>query len=883
LASIRGRASLITSIFAIFSGFWIYGTDYLLPMFVATVPEMATWSTYKGLLYIAVASLFLYHLISALAQAQCDRCLTFFENSNDALFIHEIETGKLIDVNRNACEMYGITRGEFYAFYPPIGISGESAGTADDFKERLAKSAGGEAQRFDWRTKKRGGQPFWVDVHLKKVSIRGVDRILGVVRDISGRKRSEAALQRQNRTLRTLIKCNDALVRAENEQDLLNDICATIVEIGGYPLAWVGYAENDERKTVRPVAWAGRKVAYLEQLDLTWDDVERGSGPTGTAIREGIPCVANDFLNDPRCLHWREVARNHGCHSSISIPLIISSGTIGALSIYSAEADAFDEEEQNLMVQLAGDLAYGIMSLRTRDERIRIQEALNKNLDNLAEAQAIAHLGSWEFDLITGEESRSDEFFRILGLPVSETSRPQDSAFEYVHPADLDLVLQKFTATLEVGSPYDVEYRIIRPDGMERMVHAKGKTVKDSRGKITRFFGTVLDITERRKLEEKYLHAQKMEAVGHLAGGIAHDFNNILTAIIGYQYLLVERLVDEKSKHFAGQVTKLTEKAANLTGDLLSFCRKDTIQTKQMDLNDTIRNAADMLKRLIEEDVDLRLSLSEEPLPILGMSNRIGQVLMNLSTNARDAMPAGGVLAITTENTTIGDDFVRAHEYGVPGRYALVSVSDTGCGMDEETRKRIFEPFFTTKEVGKGTGLGLASVYGIVQQHGGFIHVYSEPGEGTSFLIYLPLADSPVGEEEASRNHLAPTRGTETIFLVEDELELREVIQSLLEGNGYHVITAVDGDNALAEFLVHGAGIDLLLLDVIMPKRNGLEVYNMINDIKSNIKTIFISGYTADIIRLKGIPESCHLVMKPFSPHDFLAKVRGVLDENVVE
>jgi PAS domain S-box-containing protein len=880
LTTNRKHAVITTMLFAAFSGVWIYLTDELLQRFVSTPSEMAAWSTCKGLFYLVVASLFLYFVIRALAKSQCTRCRAFFETAGDALFVHEIETGTLVDVNHTACELYGFTRGEFFGFDPPMGIPGENQITRDDFRERFFAAARGEEQRFEWKTKKRDGQTLWIDVHLKKVFIKGTQRVLGLVRDATRRKRTESSLLRLNATLRMLIKCNEALVRVEKEEELLREICRIISEYGGYPLAWVGYAESDGSKTVRPVASAGSTAAYLEHLDITWDETERGMGPTGTAIREGIPCAVNDFLNDPRCIPWLEAARRHGCRSSIAIPLIISSRVIGALTIYSAEPYAFDEDAADLMVQLAGELAYGIMSLRNREQRRRIQEGLNRTLESLAEAQAIAHLGSWDCDLDKGEEYRSDEFFRILGIPLPETNRVRDSVIEYVHPADRDLVRQKLAATLEKGKPYDVEYRVVRPDATERTVHARGKALKDFRGKITRFIGTVLDITERKLLEEKYLHAQKMEAVGHLAGGIAHDFNNILTAIIGYQHLLDERLEDAQSRHFAEQVTKLAERAASLTGDLLSFSRKETIQFKLLDLNDVIRKTGNMLKRLIGEDIELRLAQSGAPLYVRGISHRIGQVLMNLATNARDAMPNGGALTIGTEGACIDEDFVRVHGYGSPGRCALIVVSDTGFGMGEEIRKRIFEPFFTTKEAGKGTGLGLAAVYGIVQQHGGFIHVYSEAGEGTAFRIYLPLADSDTEEEEEQNSHIIPARGTETVLLVEDEPELREVIRTLLEGNGYTVLTAVDGENALEEFIIHAGEIDLLLLDVIMPKRNGKEVYDMISRIKPCIRTIFISGYTADIIERKGIPDTCHLVMKPFSPHFFLSKLRDVLDEN---
>ena len=830
---------------------------------------------------------------------------------------------------------------------------------------------------------------------------------LGIVRDISGRKQAENSLIRLNRALRTLTKCNEVLVRAENETDLLNNICRIIVEEGAYRLAWVGYAENDKEKTVRPVALAGHEQGFLETADVVWADTERGRGPTGTAIREGSPCLIKDIRNDPRFTPWHGGALERGYLSALSIPLISGAEVFGALAVYASELSAFDEEEINLLVQLAGDLAYGIMSLRTTVKHRSIAEKLAKNEHMLAKAQAIAHLGSWEYDLEKDKEYRSAEFYRILGLPAQETGPADDSVLNYIHPDDRENVLKRITETLEEGKPYDIEYRIIRPDGVERVVHAQGQTLEDKNGKTTKFIGTVLDITDRKravealraskarfralvetttdwiwetdknftysysspkirdllgyepkevigktpfdlmhpeesqrlaerfsaikdarepfsglenvnmhkdgnlvtietsgmpvfdadgrfcgyrgidrdvtarkKLEQQYLQAQKMEAVGQLAGGIAHDFNNILTAIIGFQYLLSERLEDEKSRHYAEQVTTLAGKAAVLTQDLLTFSRsgKQTICPKPVDLNDAIEKTGKLLKRLIGEDIEFRSILHDGELPVMAVASQIEQVLMNLATNARDAMPDGGSLTMRTDIVDINNDFVQANGYGEIGKHALVSVSDSGTGMDEQTRRRIFEPFFTTKEVGKGTGLGLATAYGIIKRHNGYINVYSEPGEGTIFRIYLPLAETGGGEEEVAKEHIFPARGTETVLLAEDEPEVQESIKSLLEANGYRVIEAVDGDDALDKYVAHEADIDVLISDVIMPKRNGKEVYDIISKARPGIKTLFISGYTADLVEGKKIPDTCHLVTKPFSPHVFLKTLRGLLD-----
>ncbi len=1002
---INDRMALsISVVYLGIASLWIYCTDRLLPGFATTTTQITTIATYKGLFFIAATSLFLYLSLRYFAKGICNRCLSLLETVDDAVFIYDLDSGSILDANRKACEIFGYGCASQQTDAPPAGKHESRTGWSEP-SEWFGKAAAGGRETFECQIMKTDGCLAWFEVRLHKAAVNGIPRLIAVARDISERKRSERSLARCNRTLRMLQTCNEVLVRARSEQELFETVCKTIVEDGFYRYAWVGLAEHDADKGIHPVAHAGFGFKSSTMTGLTWNDEDRGRGPTSAAIRERVPCLVRDARNDVRFLPWREEAHRNGYQSVLSVPLMQGGTVLGALTVCASEADAFDNEETDLMIQLAGDMAYGIASLKTAAERRHIENILVKTTQNLAEAQSIALLGSWEYDLETDEEYRSEEFFRILGLAPRESGRATDSVFDYIHPDDRERVLRKITATLEAGQPYDVEYRIIRADGSERLLHAKGKSQQDGAGKTTKFIGTALDITERKladtalresehrfrslvetttdwiwemdensvyvysspkvrdllgyeaeevigktpfdfmhpqdaqrlaevfaqlkekrqpiialeninihkdgslvtietsgmpifdeqgafcgyrgidrdvtdrkKLEEKYLQAQKMEAVGQLAGGIAHDFNNILTAVIGFQHLLMQIIEGEKPRHYASQVLLLAEKASNLTRDLLTISRKQAIQPKQMDVNETITRIGKILKRLIGEDIELHIGLHEESLPILAVTGHLEQVLMNLATNARDAMPEGGMLTIKTETVSIDRYFVLMHRQGVAGRYALISFSDTGTGMDEATRLRVFEPFFTTKEVGKGTGLGLSTVYGIVHQHGGFVTVYSEPGEGTTFRIYLPLAETGAPEPCDVRGGLFPPNGRETVLLAEDEPEVRQVISSLLSSNGYRVVLAVDGDDAVERYLECGDDIDLLILDVIMPKKNGKQVYDIISRARTDIKTIFVSGYTADIVEQKGIPETCHLVSKPFSPHDFLWKVREVLD-----
>ena len=389
----------------------------------------------------------------------------------------------------------------------------------------------------------------------------------------------------------------------------------------------------------------------------------------------------------------------------------------------------------------------------------------------------------------------------------------------------------------------------------------------------------VRDITERKKLSAQLLQSQKMEAIGHLVGGIAHDFNNILSGIIGYQSLIdVKMKDDDPLRPYLFEINKLTEKAANLTRSLLAYSRKQVMEMKPTDINKIVFGIQKILDRLIGEDIEFKVHRAAEELIANVDAGQIEQVLMNLATNARDAMPDGGVLTISTEHVRIDSSFIQTNHYGEVGNYAVFSVVDTGVGIDEKTSEHIFEPFFTTKEVGRGTGLGLAMVYGIVKQHKGFIYVYSKPGEGATFKIYMPLMLLKKGIIETAE--FTPISfGNETILLAEDDQALRQVSKVFFETYGYKVLEAINGEEALSIFSKNSADIKLIVTDMIMPKMQGNEVYEKARMIRPDIKCLFMSGYNNDIIQKIGsLKEGVNFISKPFSPFDLLRKVREVLD-----
>jgi signal transduction histidine kinase len=406
--------------------------------------------------------------------------------------------------------------------------------------------------------------------------------------------------------------------------------------------------------------------------------------------------------------------------------------------------------------------------------------------------------------------------------------------------------------------------------------------VRNESGDLVNVIEICRDITEMKKLEQQLFHAQKMEAVGQLAGGIAHDFNNIITALIGYGNLVQMKMADDDpSLHYLDQMLTTAERAAELTQGLLAFSRKNEPNLQPMNVNDIIRTSEKFLARVIGEDVNIRSTIEEDPLIAVIDHSQVEQVLMNLATNARDAMPGGGTLSITTSRYEIDRDFVKRNGYGEPGWYVRIDVSDTGMGMGEKTRSRIFEPFFTTKEQGKGTGLGLSIVYGIIKEHGGNISVASSEGQGTTFSIYLPLREESLHKDKKEFIPAPePTGGSETILIAEDDDWVREMTAKFLRDFGYTVMEAADGEEAVEKLAGAKDRISLLILDVLMPKKGGREVFEAARSLRPDIKVLFNSGYPLDVLQSKGLLEAdVQYYLKPIAPRELLSRVRAILEQ----
>jgi two-component system, cell cycle sensor histidine kinase and response regulator CckA len=517
--------------------------------------------------------------------------------------------------------------------------------------------------------------------------------------------------------------------------------------------------------------------------------------------------------------------------------------------------------------------ALAITALKESEARLRQKEA------SLREAQRVGQVGSWELDLGTGSLTWSEETYRIFGRSPDKFEVNRDRFLECLHPADREPTRRAVAEALEQKKPYRVEHRILRPDGSQRWVLTQAELVLGTNGEPVGMFGTTHDLTERRELQEQFYQSQKMEAIGLLAGGVAHDFNNLLTVIRGQtEMVLADEKLSPEGVESLKQVVGAAERAANLTNQLLTFSRKQPAHLRPLDLNIVIKDLTKMLRRIIGEDIDLQV----RPAPRLPSTNAdpgmIEQVLMNCAVNARDAMPRGGQLIISTEAVNVDAEIMAQNAKAQTGRHVRLTIQDTGTGIDPAVLPRVFEPFFTTKRLGKGTGLGLATVYGIVEQHHGWIDVQTSLGQGTSFSIYLP-APADLEKSTPERAAIAQVRGgAEKILLVEDDAELRQCIDVMLQRLGYEVDAATTGLEAMRIWEEKSACFDLLLTDAVMPSGfGGWDLARELRTRKAQLRVIIVSGYNHESGGQEA-DDRIQFLAKPFTSQALADAIRKCLD-----
>ncbi len=544
------------------------------------------------------------------------------------------------------------------------------------------------------------------------------------------------------------------------------------------------------------------------------------------------------------------------------------------------------EVEASVSTSVIGGKPYIMTAVRDITERKETERALQDSEQRYRVlSEGIAHQ-VWMAQPDGKVDYVNQRTLDYFGCAESEIL--EDGWQRLVHPDDLPACLERWTRSLQSGNPYHMEFRLRRADGTYRWHSGGAIAGRNAEGEVDKWYGTNSDVHDQKlaeealkKSEEHLRQTQKLESIGLLAGGIAHDFNNLLVVINGYTDLALRELKQNQALHAKiEEVRKAGERAATLTRQLLAFSRKQVMKPEVLDLNTVVADTSKMLQRLIGENIELSLNLKPALEKIKADPGQIEQVIINLAVNARDAMPRGGKLIIETNNVELSEEYTLQRAVVLPGHYVRLAVSDTGTGMDRQTQERIFEPFFTTKALGRGTGLGLSTVYGIVKQSGGYVWVYSEMGQGTTFKIYLPRIQGQVTTRSLSAVSAELPRGTETVLLVEDEVAVRKMTRVVLERCGYNVIEVASGNEAKTACLHHEGDIHLLLTDVVMPQMGGREVAEMLLQLHPEMKVLYISGYTDDAIIHHGMLEKgTAFLEKPFMPEALARKVRAVLDE----
>ena len=887
----------------------------------------------------------------------------------------------------------------------------------------------GNSHSLECRLRRADGEYRWWLIRGKpqKDAEGNVIKWFGTCTDIHDLKLAELEVKRTNRALKMLSACNEALVHAVDEETLLRQICQIAIDVGGYHMAWVGYAQHDESRSILPLAWAGEEKGYLSEIKLSWsEDDLSGQGPAGRTIREEKIIFCEDIEANPS-FYWIEAARQRNFKGIICLPLSNSRETFGLLALYSNQVRHFPAEEASLLQELADDIAFGIQTLRSRIEKSKLQqaviaiasgvsasvgsaffaslirntmEALNADAGLIAVLNtpdqssartitAIVHNQEIEnfnytlkdtpcertrlgktcvFEQKVQEQFPNDKLFAefdteayagtplinsqgtVIGLMVVLFNKPivgeeyipstlkifaaraaselerqtsdqkirqqaelLDAAHDAIVVTDLDdqviywnkgaenlfgwssdeVIGQKTTSFLyenlaEVEHVYKKVQTHGNWEGELNKLNKHGKTipvrisltlVRDSDGQPSSMLAINSDLTEKKKLEAQFLRVQRMESIGTLAGGIAHDLNNVLAPIIMSVEVLKSMVQNEEGQDLLDTLMSSAQRGADLVKQVLAFARGVEGQRIPVNVKHLVRDLERVMRETFPKNLNIKVNLAPQIWTITGDPTQIHQVILNLCVNARDAMPDGGNLTISLQNTLVDDTYAAMNPGTKIGSYLIIEVEDSGCGMSSNVRERVFDPFFTTKELDKGTGLGLSTTLAIVKSHGGFIDLSSELGKGSKFKVFFP-ADATHEEPETFVEQTCLPRGNgELILVVDDEESIRNIARKTLEKFGYSVMLAKNGAEAVSIYDLRQKSISVVLTDMAMPVMDGAALIIALKSMNAKVCIIGSSGlassgsYTGE--DGGGID---HFLPKPYSAETLLRKIRAVLD-----
>lgn len=762
-----------------------------------------------------------------------------FEQSEDAVFLASPD-GAIFGANRGACKMFGMTEEELMVTgRRGITNSGDTRWESALQERELTGGVVAEATCV-----RESGEVFPVEVS-SVIARQEPMRTFLIVRDVTERKRAEEELRQARAMLQAAMDCSPAGIAIADAPDgRLRYVNRAALLIGG-----------SDRAEILQSCSIDEYVSAWQLFDLDGRKLPDDEVPLARALTHGEQ-NGRQFI----------VRRGPGDERAVfanAAPIRTENGQVSAAIVVFSDVTELKKGEEEL---------------KSLAQRLRL-------------ATESAHLAVWDWNILASTMVWDDCMYELYGKSKPEVHASVEVWMDSLHPEDRERAIEQCQAALRGEMDFDIVFKICRPDGAVRHVKANGLVIRGADGSAERMIGINADITEqvlaqteKAQLEAQLLQSQKMESIGRLAGGVAHDFNNMLQVILAQAELaLLKRDPADPFHENLIEIRNAAVRSADLTRQLLAFARKQTIAPRILDLNETVTGMLKMLQRLLGEDIHLRWHPAPDLLQIRMDPSQVDQILANLCVNARDAIDNIGKITIETSNCSIDEEYCKQNPAFRPGEFVRITVSDNGRGMTKETLSHIFEPFFTTKEHGSGTGLGLATVYGIVKQNNGFINVYSEPGMGTTFAIYLPpSADTatqvqPAGTEQPARG------GKETVLLVEDEPSILNITKSLLEMQGYSVFAANTPADAMRLAAEWEGTIDLMITDVVMPEMNGRDLAKQLQRLHPQLKCLYMSGYTADVIAHHGVlDEGIHFIQKPFSLPGLAEKVREVLGEGAL-
>jgi len=780
------------------------------------------------------------------------------ENAPEAISIVDREV-RVVRINREFTRLFGFSPSEAYgrgieALIVPPDRSAETAWIGDSVRN-------GNKLSLETRRRRKDGSLVDVLVSASPVIVDG-QRVATYAsyRDITEQKRAEEL----NSALYAIAARTHS---AEDPQDFFAAIHTIVGQLMNAKNFYIALYESETQLLSFPY--------FVDEQDLAPAPKRPGRGLTEYVIRTGKPLLATPAVFENLVSQGEVELIGAPSVDWLGVPLKGSDGCIGVLVVQSySESVRFGERDREILKFVSQQLASAI-------EHKRYEEALRRSEARYRSLVLSAAYGIYRCTVEGRFLDVNPALISMLGYGSVEEVLGLDARQDvFFNPQELEHLIEDYRRS---GSVNGVEVQWKSKDGRVIIVRLSGRTVNgaDHPGEELEIIAE--DITERRQLEEQFRQAQKMDAVGRLAGGVAHDFNNLLMVINGYTEVLLEELKPDSPLHQkVHSIQQAADRAATLTRQLLAFSRKQLLELKVVDVNTVISDMERLLRPLIGENIALMTRLSPDAGRTRADAGQLEQVVMNLVVNAKDAMPNGGRITVQSSDVTVRQNFGE-HRFIQPGRYVVLSVSDTGHGMDKETQSRIFEPFFTTKEKGKGTGLGLSTVYGIVKQTGGYIFAQSEVGAGTTFYIYLPRVEDSAQELRPALSRENEKGGCETVLLVEDEDSVRELVRQTLAARGYKVLEAADGERGLHAAAAFSGRIDILITDVVMPGISGRELANRLLLLRPDMGVLYLSGYTEDTILHQGtLGPNTAFLQKPFTLQHLARKVREVLRKGVV-